>query len=142
TMNARRYLFASLGVFVVYFVLSIIVHWVLLKGAYEATADVWRPQTEMNAYMPILWVTQLVVSFLFVFIYTKGYEGKGIMEGVRYGLWIGLLMSIPMAFGSYASLPIPLGLAIRWLVFGLVEFIILGIVAAAIYKPAAQPAAA
>ncbi|MFQ5823120.1 MAG: hypothetical protein ACE5JB_03595 [bacterium] len=141
-MNARRYLFASLGVFVVYFVLSIIVHWVLLKSAYEATADVWRPQSEMSAYMPILWVTQLAVSFLFVFIYTKGYEGKGLMEGVRYGLWIGLLMSIPMAFSSYATLPIPLSLAIKWFVFGLIEFVILGIVAAAIYKPSAQPAAA
>ncbi|MFQ6114217.1 MAG: hypothetical protein ACE5NG_09020 [bacterium] len=56
--------------------------------------------------------------------------------------WIGLLMSIPMAFNSFATLPIPISLAIQWFVYGLIEFIILGIVAAAIYKPKAEPAAA
>jgi hypothetical protein len=137
-MNARRYLFASLGVFVVYEILSIIIYWVLLKGAFKG---VWRDQAEMNAYMPILWAVGLILSFLFVFIYIKGYEGKGLMEGVRYGFWIGLLMSIPMAFSSYATLPIPLSLAIKWFAYGLIQFIIIGIVAAAIYKPQAQSAA-
>ena len=33
---------------------------------------------------------------LFTFIFTKGYEGKpGIGEGIRYGLWIGLLLYVP-----------------------------------------------
>jgi len=141
-MDTKKYLIAGGVVFVVYEILSFLIHGVLLEGAYQATASVWRPEAEMHANFPIMLVTAFIISFLFVFIFAKGYEGKGIMEGVRYGLWIGLLMSIPMAFNSYATLPIPMSLAIKWLVYGVIQFIILGIVAAAIYKPSAQPAAA
>lgn len=141
-MDTKKYVIASGVVFVVYEILSLLIHRVLLDGAYQATASVWRPEAEMHANFPIMLVTAFIISFLFVFIFAKGYEGKGIMEGVRYGLWIGLLMSIPMAFNSYATLPIPMSLAIKWFVYGVIRFIILGIVAAGIYKPSAQPAAA
>jgi len=135
-MDTKKFIIASLAVFVVSSVLSFICHGVLLQGAYQATAEVWRPEADMNSKMPLMWATGLLVSFLFVFIYTKGYQGKGIMEGVRYGLWIGLLMSIPMAFNSFVTLPVPLSLAVQWFVYGVIQYILLGIVTAVIYKPA------
>ena len=60
------------------------------------------------------------------------------MEGVRYGLIIGLFFLIPSAFGQYATYPIPFSLAVQWFVYGLIEFIIFGIIAAVIYKPAVE----
>lgn len=135
-MDTKKYIIASVVVFVVFEILSFVIHNVLLGGTYQATASVWRTEAEMRANFPIFLVTTLISSFLFVFIYTKGYEGKGIMEGVRYGLWIGLFVSIPMAFNSFATLPIPLSLAIQWFIYGAIQFIIAGIVVAAIYKPA------
>jgi len=57
------------------------------------------------------------------------------MEGVRFGVLIGLFTSIPMAFGTYAMMPIPGSLAWQWFIFTLVETILLGIVAAAVYRP-------
>lgn len=135
-MDTKKFVAASLAVFVVSSVLNYICHGVLLQGAYQATAEVWRPEADMNSKMPLMWATGLLISFLFVFIYSKGYEGKGIMEGVRYGLWIGLLMSIPMAFNSFVTLPVPVSLAMQWAVYGLIQYIIMGIVTAAIYKPA------
>jgi hypothetical protein len=137
-MDTKKYIIASVVVFVVFEILSFIIYQVLLGGAFQDPAGVWRTEVKL----PIIHVTTLIESFLFVFIYTKGYEGKGIMEGVRYGLWIGLLMSIPMAFNSFATLPIPMSLAIQWFVYGLIQFIILGVVTAALYKPSAQPATA
>jgi hypothetical protein len=40
------------------------------------------------------------------FIFTKGYEGNGIGEGVRFGLLIGLFMFIPMAIDQFVVYPI------------------------------------
>ncbi|OFX15144.1 MAG: hypothetical protein A2Z18_07275 [Armatimonadetes bacterium RBG_16_58_9] len=137
-MNAKRYVLASLAVFVVFEILDYVIHSVILMKTYEALASVWRP--DMMQKMWILYITVLVVSFLFVYIFSKGYEAKGIAEGVRYGLVIGLFMQVPAAFSQYAVYPIPLTLAVEWFVAGMIEFIICGIVAAAIYRPAAARA--
>jgi hypothetical protein len=102
--------------------------------AYQALENVWRP--DMMQKMWIIYVTSLVFSFLFVYIFSKGYEGKGIFEGVRYGLIIGLLMNVVGMFNQYAVYPIPIGLIIQWFIYGVIQFIICGIVAAALFKPA------
>lgn len=133
-MNVKRFVFASLAVFVVGMILDFIIHNVILMEAYEALASIWR--ADMNSLMWIMYVGSFIFAFLFVYIFTKGYEGKGIMEGVRYGLIIGLLMLLTGVFGQYAMYPLPFNLIIQWFVFGMIEFIIFGVVAAVIYKPA------
>jgi hypothetical protein len=85
--------------------------------------------------MWIMYVTALIFSFLFVYIFSKGYEGRGIQEGIRYGLIIGLLMNVVGMFNQYAVYPLPLGLVIQWFIYGVIQFIICGIVVAALYKP-------
>ena len=133
-MNAKRYVAASLAVFVVSSVLGYLIHEVLLRAAYEATKSVWRP--DMQSKMWIIWLVGFIHAFLFTLIFTKGYEGKGIGEGVRFGLLIGLFVSIPMAYNSYVTLPIPYYLALQWFLYGTAGNIILGVVAAAVYRPA------
>ncbi|MGA2436685.1 MAG: hypothetical protein ABSG25_15525 [Bryobacteraceae bacterium] len=132
-MNCKRFVLASLAVFVAREVLDFLVHEVLLKSTYQATKYLWRP--DMASKMWILWLSGFVVSFLFAFIFIKGYEGKGISEGARFGLVIGLFVAIPMALNTYATMLIPHMLAVKWLVYGIVENVILGIVAAAVYRP-------
>jgi hypothetical protein len=85
--------------------------------------------------MWIMWVMYLVWAFFFTFIFVKGYENKGILEGVKFGIYIGLFYSLASAYGSYAVYPIPYSLAFQWFVFGLVQAVIFGIAVAIIYKP-------
>jgi hypothetical protein len=94
----------------------------------------------MASKMWIQWMNAFLTSFLFTYIFTKGYDGKGIMEGIRFGLIIGLLLSIPTAYGTYIIIPIPYTLAIEWFLYGTAQLIIMGVVASAIYKPAAARA--
>ena len=75
-------------------------------------------------------------SLLFVYIFVKGREGKGVMEGVRFGVVIGLFVGIPMAYGAYAMIDIPYSLALQWWIYTLIECVILGVIAAAVYNPA------
>ncbi|OHD64070.1 MAG: hypothetical protein A2176_08640 [Spirochaetes bacterium RBG_13_51_14] len=82
-----------------------------------------------------MYLTDFALSILFTYIFTKGYENRGIMEGVRYGLIIGLLMDGIGSFGQYMVYPIPLTLALQWFVYGVIRFIILGIIVSLIYRP-------
>ena len=71
--------------------------------------------------------------FFFTLIFSKGYQGKGIAEGLRYGLYIGILMATPMAYASYAMYPIPYSLALQWFLYCTVQSILLGVLVALVY---------
>ena len=141
-MNTKKWIITSLVVFVAATILDFIIHVLILSEAYEATSHLWRPEAEMNQMMAIMWFSGLIFSFLFVFVFAKGYEGRGIMEGVRFGLIIGIFFMLPMSLGNYAAMPIPFSLALNWFILGIIEFIILGVLAALLYKPASIPAPA
>jgi hypothetical protein len=78
-------------------------------------------------------VLAIIGAFFFTFIFSKGYEGKGIMEGVRYGLYIGIWMASGMAYGSYSMINIPYSLALQWFIYGIIEYIVYGIVLSLVY---------
>ncbi|MEX0976620.1 MAG: hypothetical protein WDZ50_05945 [Woeseia sp.] len=128
------------AVFVVAQVIGYVVHQVLLADTYVALADAFRPQSELMGMMWMMTVGSVVSLWLFCYIFTRGYEGKGISEGLRYGLLIGLFIAIPMAINQYVVYPVSSNLALIWAVTGVVGYIILGAVFAAIYKPAASTA--
>jgi hypothetical protein len=134
-MNQKRYWLAALVVFVGYMAMDSLVHMVLLADLYDQLEHLWRPDAEMQKLFPVMWLGTAIFTLLFVYIFTKGYENKGIAEGVRYGIIIGIFMGFPMAFGSYAMYPMPFKLAIYWFVSALVEMTIAGVLAAAVYRP-------
>ena len=93
-MNVKRFVLACLAVYAVYHVLSMAVHMGLLGDVYKSLSHVWRPEAEMNSLMWIMCLTSAVWTVLFCYIFTRGYEGKGVGEGARYGLLIGLLIYV------------------------------------------------
>ena len=131
-MNWKRFFLASLAVFAVFRAGDYIIHGIILAPTYQSLAEVWRP--DMQSYMWILTVVGVFFALLFTFIFTRGYESKGPAEGLRYGLLIGLLLSGAGSFQQYVVYPIPLSLALQWFGFGMVEFLIAGLLAASIYK--------
>ncbi|MCI0749015.1 MAG: hypothetical protein L0Y32_00535 [Nevskiales bacterium] len=135
----KRFWLAFAAVYVVHTALSFLLHGVVLQSTYESLAQVWRPMAEMHARMPILYASAAVWLFLFCYIFTKGYENKGVGEGVRYGALIGAFVSVMSAFDSYVIYPIPLCLALIWLIGGVVTFTLLGAVLAAVYRRGAIP---
>lgn len=136
-MDKKKFIISVVSVYVVFEILNFIIHGVLLSATYmsDALAGVFRPQAEMQSLMWVMWITDLVWAFFFVFFFTKGYENKGIMEGVRYGTYIGFFMNFVYAYQAYAVYPITYGLTIQWLIYGFIESIILGVFVSLIYKP-------
>ncbi len=134
-MNVKRFWLSVLVVFVAYMLIDALVHMVLLADLYDQVSHLWRADAEMQKLFPLMWLGTLIFTIFFVLIFTKGYEGRGIAEGIRFGLYIGVFMGFPMAFGSYAMYPLPFILAVYWFIASVVEMIIAGAVAAAVYRP-------
>ena len=132
-MNTKKFLLTSLAVFVTLQILDFVIHNLILAADYEALVAVWRP--DMMDKMWVMYITGIVFSLLFVYIFSKGQEGKGVMEGVKYGFIIGLLVVFVGSFNQFVVYPIPYGLTWKWIIYGLIEFVILGAVTALIYKP-------
>lgn len=130
-MNPKRFLLASIAVFVVFSALNMVIHGPILSASYEATMDIWRP--DMMDLMWIMYITTALFSLLFVFIFIKGYENKGLMEGLRYGLLIGLIMSV-MGFNQYPIYPVPFMMALQWFIYGTIQITLCGMAASLVYK--------
>jgi hypothetical protein len=136
-MNIKKFVLALIVIFVLLEIMNYLVHGVILSSTYtsDSVKDIFRPEEQMYSYMWVIWVTDLIWSFFFVFFFVKGYENKGIMEGIRFGFYMGIFFALVSAYQSFAIFPIPYSLAVQWFLFGLIEYLILGLVVSLIYKP-------
>ena len=131
-MNKKLWV-SFIAVYVGMIVTNLAIHRGLLASTYhtEEVARLMRPEAEAKTW--IYFVTSAIISFFFTLIFSKGYEGKGMGEGLRYGLYVGLLMATPMAYDSYASYPLPYSLALQWFIYGTIQYLILGAIVAMVY---------
>jgi uncharacterized PurR-regulated membrane protein YhhQ (DUF165 family) len=134
-MNWKRFLVASLIVYVVVQAMDFVINQVFMKSANESLKGLWRP--DITSRMWMMYVIGVLVALLFTYIFIKGREGKGITEGVRYGIIIWLFVSVPMNMSMWVLLPISHIIIFRWMLFGLLEMLVAGILVAVIYKPVA-----
>jgi hypothetical protein len=137
-MNVARMLIAFVVVYIALILTNYLIHDVLLMGLYSQpeVMKIWRP--DMMSKMWIMYLVDVFIAFFFAVIFTKGYEGRGWMEGVRYGFYIGCITALPAAYAQYASYPFPYSLALQWFIYGMIQYIVLGIVVALIYRPKAK----
>jgi len=130
-MNAKRYLLSSFAGLIFILLFEWAFHDHFLAKYYMAQPQLWRPHGQ--AIMPAIFLALLIFPFVLSFIFVKGYEGKGLPEGVRFGLVMGLLF-VPTHLIWYAVQPLQETLVAFWIIGGFVEMILLGIINAAIYK--------
>jgi hypothetical protein len=128
----KRIVWAVVAVFISWSILDFILHGLLLRSTYEASANLWRPVDQMN--MPLMYLVTLVFSTCFVLIYSRMGGQKSVASGIRFGVLFGLATGISMGFGSYSMMPMPLTLAWSWFVGSWIEAIAAGAIAGVIIK--------
>lgn len=127
----KRILMATVAIFIAWSVMDFVIHGILLKPIYDATASMWRPMEEMN--MPLMYLVTLVIAVCFVLIYQM-IERKTLATGIKYGLLFGIAFGVSMGLGSYSYLPIPMSLAWGWLGGTLVELLVAGVIVGMLVK--------
>jgi len=140
-MNYPRVALAAVVAWIVSVAVGYFVNSYLLMDLYAAHETVFRPQAEMNLLLGF--GAQLLAFFVFAYMYAKGYEGtSGLQEGLRFGVLIGLLILGFASAWNYAVLRVSDALGMAWMIDGLVEMSLYGIIVGLVYRPRAIAAKA
>lgn len=134
--NISKFFIAAIVVYIAKQILDFLVHGLILGPTYEKMTDVWRP--DMDDKMWVMYVTGIVFSLLFVYIYhffSKGHFKTGLTKGFCYGLLIGLLMIGGGMFNDYATFNLTSSLVWQWFIYVMIQMIIYGLLVSLIYKP-------
>ena len=126
----------SLGFIVTFLTLTVLDNLgdaVLFKSSIASLSNIMRPKGDVEANTWILLVSFLIFAYFFTWIFSKGYQGKGILEGIRYGVAVGFMFNVPYFFTYYAMMPFPLSFTLPVFLYWMLIFIILGILVAWVF---------
>lgn len=130
-MESKKLIAAIVLGYVLLGLLGYLIHGVLLLPTYRAHEGIWRDEETMMHKRWVMWVGELMFTAVFAWIYTRNVENKPWAgQGIRYGMLMTLLTVIPTVCSQYVVYPLTYPLALKWMVAGGVELILLGLVVA------------
>jgi hypothetical protein len=134
-MSAKKLALSWLVVFICVSVLNFLIHGILLSPDYQSFPQLMRPPIEGPKYMPYMFFAFAVFALAMVWIYAQGAkpESPWLGQGIRFGIAVWALTSIPMYLIYYSVQPWPLGITLKQIGFEFVSVVIYGIVTAALY---------
>jgi len=131
----KKFLLAVVAAFVVVFLWGFLAHGVLLKPDYAALPNLYRTEQDQMAYMPWMTLAHLSLAIAIAWIYRRGREDKPwLAQGIRFGLAIVLLTSVPMFLIYYSVQPMPGMTVARQILFDGLGYVVTGVVVAWIYR--------
>ena len=131
----KKFALAWLVVFIAWFVGSFVVHGVLLHNDYAALPNLFRKEAESQNFFPLMILAHIIMSGAFVWIYARGVEAKPeVGQGVRYGIAVICLMTLPIYLIYYVVQPMPGVTVAKQIVFDCILVLILGILVAFMYR--------
>lgn len=131
----KKFAIAWLAIFVVWMLGSFIVHGTLLHADYVKLPNLFRPDADAEQYFAFMILAHVILSGAFVWIYSRGVEAKPWFgQGLRFGLAIALLTVVPTYIIYYCVQPMPSALVVKQIVFDGVLLLVLGAVAAFLYR--------
>jgi len=140
-MNYTRLLLAAVAATIVDAVYGFIVYGNVLTAEFARYPGVFRPAESQAPYMGYLFCGIFIAMLAATFIYAKGYEGgQAVMEGLRFGLAVGVLEVGYDFMVGYAITNTGRRITAMMSIASLVEWMIVGVVIGLVYK-AAVPAA-
>jgi hypothetical protein len=138
-VNSTRFILSTLVVFLVLATLGWLLNEVVLSGLYELSRGVWRAESDRSPLVPLLFLNYLIISIVFVYLFARGYRGKGWAEGVRFGLVFGLAVASAITIERFVGLDIPARLALGWLMGTLFQFMLMGLATGLLYRHLPEP---
>ena len=136
---SRKFLIAWAVVFIGWMAGSFVVHGTLLHDDYAGLPNLFRSEAESQHYFPLMLLAHVLLAGAFVWIYSRGVEDRPWpSQGVRFGAAVALLTAVPMYLIYYAVQPMPRPLVVKQIVFDGILILLLGLLVAWLYRPAAR----
>ncbi len=133
-MNIKRFIIGCVIVSIYVFAYEWVFHGIVLEELYAQNPPLWRTPGNMGGPVPWLVLGQLIFAVLFCFTFTLGYESKGLMESLRYGVLIAVLFATTNLI-MYALQPVPYELLLAWIGGGVLEVALAALIMIAVYRP-------
>jgi hypothetical protein len=130
----KKYIISVIVIFVVTMLFGFVNHGLVLSAEYQETG-LFRSEEDAAGYMPFMLLAHLLMSVAIVWIYQRGREDKPWLgQGIRFGLWISLLMAAPIYLIYYAVQPMPELLVFRQIAYDTLGLAVTGAVVAFMYR--------
>ncbi len=132
-MNMKRLVLTIIVVFIVANFMGFFIHAIWLKQDYMPVANLYRPEGQEK----ILFIVLAYLAFAIgsVWLYAHGVEDKPWLgQGMRFGIAMWLVLTIPSFFIAYAVQPVPAILMAKQVISEGVGKILLGIITAILYR--------
>ena len=132
----KAFVWSVVAVFVTSMLLGFLVHSVLLHKDYERLVpNLFRGPADQQAYFAYMLIAHVIMAIGVTWVYRMGRENKPwLAQGVRFGIAIALLSTIPLYLIYFAVQPLPSDLVAQQIVFDTIAMVILGIVTAAVNR--------
>jgi hypothetical protein len=135
----KKFLIAWVVIFVVWMAGSFVVHGVLLHDDYSSLGNLFRTEADSQQHFPLMILAHVLLSGAFAWIYARGVEARPwLAQGLRFGVAVALLTIVPTYIIYYVVQPMPGATVVKQIVFDGVLMLILGSVAAFLYREPAQ----
>ena len=137
-MNYGRIVLAAVAAWIVSLGLGYLINNVWLLHVYQANAWAFRRAEDTAPLLPIGFGAQLVAFVAFAYAYAKGYDraGSRVLEGMRFGLVVALMIDGFAIVWNYVTEPIALRLGALQMLEHIGQFGVYGAIVGAIYVPA------
>lgn len=141
-MNKIRLILTMVVIFVLANLLGFFVHAIWLRAEYMSVVSqnpgLFRPEGQEKMVAIVLAYMAFAVGS--VWVYAHGVQNKPLLiQGVRFGILMWLVLTVPSFFIAYATQPIPALLMSKQVLSELVSKILLGIVTALVYGKGRVP---
>ena len=130
-----RFAISIVVMFVASMLLGFAVHGVLLGPEYAKLTSLFRTEADAQKYFPYMLLAHVFLAVGLTWIYRMGRQEKPWFgQGLRFGLAVAVLTSIPTYLVYLAVQPMPEALVIKQIVFDTLAMLVLGVVVAFVNK--------
>src|SRR4051812_24461736 len=111
----RKFWISVVAMFVMSMVIGMVVHGMLLAPEYAKMTTLFRPEADQMRYFPVMLLAHVFIAVGFTWVYLRGREADKpfVGQGLRYGIAVAVLSTIPTYLIYLAVQPMPESVVIR-----------------------------
>lgn len=124
---SKQFIISVIVMFVATMVVGFVVHATLLAADYAALPNLYRGDEEFQNYFHYMLIAHLLMAIGLTWVYRMGRKDTPWLgQGLRFGLAMIVLMTIPIYMMYYAVQPMPHDLAHKQIIFDSIGMLLLG----------------
>ncbi len=131
TMLNKQFMISVFVMFVATMVVGFVVHATLLAADYAALPNLYRSNEESQNYFHFMLLAHVLMAIGLTWVYRMGRDDSPwIGQGLRFGVAMVVLMTIPIYMIYYAVQPTPESLVVKQTLYDTAGMLLLGMLVA------------